>query len=68
MFIWEESLWRRSANAWNECKTIRNKSKVALALYPNTFTPNIATSNTFVAKTNYEIYNDSLLNHIIMWL
>ena len=37
---------------------IGNKSKVALALYPNTFTPNIATSNTFVTKTNYEIYNE----------
>lgn len=37
---------------------IGNKNKVALALYPYTFTPDTTTSNIFVNKTNCEIYNE----------
>ena len=37
---------------------IGNKNKVALALYPYTFTPDTATSNIFINKTNCEIYNE----------
>ena len=37
---------------------IGNKNKVALALYPYTFTPATTTSNIFVNKTNCEIYNE----------
>ena len=37
---------------------IGNKNKVALALYPYTFTPGTTTSNIFVDRTNCEIYNE----------
>ena len=37
---------------------IGNKNKVALVLYPYTFTPDTTTSNIFVNKTNCEIYNE----------
>ena len=37
---------------------IGNKNKVALVLYPYTFTPDTTTSNIFINKTNCEIYNE----------